>query len=443
MGKASKWIINFLLGKKEEKEKKKNIAFYDGIGSTVATPTSSVPSTPYKRRWSFGKSASKERVHKCSKSLDSITPLIAQHASLLEWENQQSNKKVKALAAPTETIKRVVAPRHVAADRISKSVEDAAATRIQAAFRSYLARKALCALRALVKLQALVRGHLVRKQTTATLRQMHALMAIQVRARFQRIQMAEESSQLVVRSQSSRRGSSSHDNGLRGAYKEAIDLDIYETKRILKNKHEHLNHSQMERREHGRTKYYSEELSILKQEHQYEEFSFSTAQNSPQICSPIPNTIPGRASFTYQKPDYVHSISHPNYMANTESSRAKVRSQSEPKQRPKWGMRPKSNQMASMDGKNAQQEAHIQGSSFHLMPIAYENQDPWFIKLYQSTMSKDIDCDPKSTSSSSYPNHSKLLVEYEVGFALNFFSISESCKRCFSNSSESFDSSPI
>lgn len=55
------------------------------------------------------------------------------------------------------------------------------------------ARKALCALRGLVKLQALVRGHLVRKQTTAMVRCMNALMSIQVRARVQRIQMAEES----------------------------------------------------------------------------------------------------------------------------------------------------------------------------------------------------------------------------------------------------------
>lgn len=57
-------------------------------------------------------------------------------------------------------------------------------------------RKALHALRGLVKLQALVRGHLVRKQTTATLRCMHALMAIQVRARIHRIQMQQESNLL-------------------------------------------------------------------------------------------------------------------------------------------------------------------------------------------------------------------------------------------------------
>jgi hypothetical protein len=54
------------------------------------------------------------------------------------------------------------------------------------------ARRSLHTLRGLVKLQALVRGHLVRKQTTATLRGMHALMSIQVRARIKKIKMAEE-----------------------------------------------------------------------------------------------------------------------------------------------------------------------------------------------------------------------------------------------------------
>ena len=54
------------------------------------------------------------------------------------------------------------------------------------------------ALKGLVKLQALVRGHLVRKQTTATLRGMHALMSIQVRARIKRIKMAEEVNPLEI-----------------------------------------------------------------------------------------------------------------------------------------------------------------------------------------------------------------------------------------------------
>ena len=53
------------------------------------------------------------------------------------------------------------------------------------------ARKALCALRGLVKLQALVRGQLVRRQATATLRRMQALVDAQSRLRAQRARMLD------------------------------------------------------------------------------------------------------------------------------------------------------------------------------------------------------------------------------------------------------------
>uniref|UniRef100_R7W737 DUF4005 domain-containing protein n=1 Tax=Aegilops tauschii TaxID=37682 RepID=R7W737_AEGTA len=62
-------------------------------------------------------------------------------------------------------------------------IEEAAAIKIQSVFRSYLARKALCALRGLVKLQALVRGHLVRRQASNTLRCMQGLGAAPKQAR--------------------------------------------------------------------------------------------------------------------------------------------------------------------------------------------------------------------------------------------------------------------
>ncbi|KAK4488717.1 hypothetical protein RD792_004496 [Penstemon davidsonii] len=70
----------------------------------------------------------------------------------------------------------------------------AAAVLIQTAFRGYLARRALRALKGLVKLQALVRGHNVRKQAKMTLRCMQALVRVQSRVLDQRIKQQQTTS---------------------------------------------------------------------------------------------------------------------------------------------------------------------------------------------------------------------------------------------------------
>ncbi|KAK8513804.1 hypothetical protein V6N13_002521 [Hibiscus sabdariffa] len=61
-----------------------------------------------------------------------------------------------------------------------------AAVKIQTVFRGYLARKALRALKGLVKIQALVRGYLVRKEASATLHSMQALMRAQATVKSQK-----------------------------------------------------------------------------------------------------------------------------------------------------------------------------------------------------------------------------------------------------------------
>lgn len=135
MGKASRWLVNFLLGRKEDKGKRKNISISFEEGR-VTTPSATPPATPFKRRWSFGKLASKERAHKSSRSLDSMTatPLVKQ--AVLGLEKRHDNTRVLAMAMTSATKRKTKATS--AASLISKAVEDAAATRIQAAFRSYL-----------------------------------------------------------------------------------------------------------------------------------------------------------------------------------------------------------------------------------------------------------------------------------------------------------------
>ncbi|GLT38815.1 hypothetical protein SLA2020_130370 [Shorea laevis] len=283
MGKASRRIKNFLLGRKEKEKKKET--------------TSSFPEEPFMKRWSY------------EQSLDSIS----------------ATSLVAAATGVTTT-------RILIAAGLRRAAEDVAATRIQAAFRSYLARKALRALRALIKLQALVRGQLVRKQLATTLRRMHVLMEIQIRARFRRIEMPEES-QLVLKSQLSRYGSLFLEKGFRKAHKEAIDKDLFE-RRHWKNRNRFKNHAQAERIRHGFTTYHSEDLSVSRRwKRQLEEFS-ATAHSGPLYSVAGLEAACGRASFNCQQRGYPNL---PNYMLNSQSSKAKVNvwSQSEPKQRPR------------------------------------------------------------------------------------------------------------
>jgi hypothetical protein len=173
MGKAGRWLSHFLPGGRRGKDQ--------GTATATTTPAST-PGAKEKRRWSFRRpAAGKEKAYG-----GFVEPHVDpdQHAVAVAIAT--------AAAAEAAMAAKQVAFRMSASKRAVVGIEDAAAIKIQAVFRAYLARKALCALRGLVKLQALVRGQLVRRQASHTLRCMQALVAAQHRARVARLRLLDD-----------------------------------------------------------------------------------------------------------------------------------------------------------------------------------------------------------------------------------------------------------
>lgn len=303
---------------------------------------------------------------------------------------------------------------------VARDEEELAAVKIQSAFRGYLARRALRALKGLVRLQALVRGHIERKKTAEWLRRMQALLRAQARARAGRALVSESTSksshfhhpgpptpekfEQAVRSKSRKHeqqpmlkrnvsnsndrvgnntdkahiggNSSEHwieerpwDHRVPSARIGAMDnekndkiLEIDTGRQHYLPKRRNLFHSShlivsldqysnsfatsKESTVHQRVRSPSsgevQSLSPLKFSHEGEESAFGTADNSPQFYSASSRGgVSKRSPFTPTKSDGANSYlsgysDHPNYMTYTESSKAKARSLSAPKQRPQY-----------------------------------------------------------------------------------------------------------
>ena len=144
MGKTGKWIRNLLAGKKDkerdrEKDKEK---LYPIAIENPTTPILIPPTTPKeKRRWSFRRSSATSAGHKDSISVDAIATSLPAAQPTLDSDNEQK-KHAMAVAAATaaaaaQAAAAVIRLTAVATGRVGP-IEEAAAVKIQAAFRAHL-----------------------------------------------------------------------------------------------------------------------------------------------------------------------------------------------------------------------------------------------------------------------------------------------------------------
>ncbi|KAL8543052.1 hypothetical protein ACS0TY_003797 [Phlomoides rotata] len=128
-------------------------------------------------------------------------PHPVEDVKLAEGENEQTKHAYSVAIASAAAAEAAVAAAQAAAEVVrlttvsqftGKSVEEVAAIKIQTAFRGYMARRALRALRGLVRLKSLVDGPTVQRQTASTLKCMQTLSRVQSQIQSRRLRMLEE-----------------------------------------------------------------------------------------------------------------------------------------------------------------------------------------------------------------------------------------------------------
>lgn len=219
-------------------------------------------------------------------------------------------------------------------------------------------------------------------------------------------------------------------------------MDIGESKGSTKSRHSYSNQCQTERTEHR----FSTHKAYSNHEYQhispapsaitdnspracsghFEEYSYGTAQSSPQYYSAMSKHDPSKIPFAYARSEYAEPESlyneypfYPSYMANTKSSMAKARSHSAPKQRPESFERQPSRRRPSIEGRNVPRAVRMQRSSSHVGSTAQNYQYPWSFKLDRSNISiKDSECGSNCSVLTTQTNYCRSLVGFDVSSIL-------------------------
>ncbi|CAL5443891.1 unnamed protein product [Camellia sinensis] len=365
MGKATRWLRGFL-GMKKEKENVEN---------------SNSGDRKEKKRWNFGKSGRDSGVvGEIPANVPATNDTAWLRSYFAETEKEQNKHAIVVAAATAAAADAAVAAAQaaVAVVRLTSQGRGAlfcggrekwAAVRIQTVFRGYLARKAHRALKGLVKLQALVRGYLVRKRATATLHCMQALIRAQATVRSQRARRLlkkDNKYQPEIRARRSmgridetwsefhsKRLSASTENSL-SAFDESpkiVEIDTYRPRSRSSRRMNTLMSDSCE------DPYYQTvssplpcpipaRLSIPECRNLPEfdwgfngdDYRFSTAQSTPRLANSYRSNAPVTPAKSVCGDSFFRPYSNfPNYMTNTQSFNAKLRSHSAPKQRPEPG----------------------------------------------------------------------------------------------------------
>ncbi|GER30377.1 IQ-domain 22 [Striga asiatica] len=373
MGKASKWFRGLL-----------------GLKKPDPKPDSD-PKPPSKRIWSFAKPHREKPPHRSQHTTVAPTGFAdegaSRHAAAVAAATAAVAEAAVAAAQAAAAVVQLTsgAGASCSAAHVSQRAagyggrDEWAAVKIQSHFRAYLARRALRALKALVKLQALAKGYLWRKQFAEYLQQMQAIARAQERARAGRIlnyetsQSSTKSSSFnnynspatsekhqhlttikrnITRKSEGSTGSSNnnHRTSLKSnerqqgssSFTRIVPMDDDKNDKILEVDSVKVKHVPTTPLKY----YYSGHLHSPNEAQSFSSpFKYSHDQleetNSPlnYSASSVGGSSKRAHQITPTKSDGSKSYSsvyldHPNYMAYTESSKAKVRSMSAPKQRP-------------------------------------------------------------------------------------------------------------